>query len=160
MANISTYATKATPVGADKTIGTDSADGTTKNFLFSALPAPDVLNFFDIGGGFTGKPAGSQTVLLGTVARAWNIAANFAGSYGACITNPTATATFTINKIVAGATTAIGTMVVSTGGVFTFTTTSGAVQSLAAGNTLQVVAPGTADSTLADASFVLTGKLY
>jgi len=37
MPNITTYATKATPIGADRLVGTDSADGSTKNFLVSAL---------------------------------------------------------------------------------------------------------------------------
>ncbi len=35
MPAITTYPTKATPVGADKFLGTDSADGSTKDFTIT-----------------------------------------------------------------------------------------------------------------------------
>jgi hypothetical protein len=108
---------------------------------------------YDIVCSLAGKPDASEAVLEMTFTRTVNFAGNFSGSYGTVGTNPTSTATYTVNKNGSS----IGTIVVSTGGVVTFTTTSGATQSFAAGDRLDVTAPGTQDATLSDAAFTLAG---
>jgi hypothetical protein len=108
---------------------------------------------YDVVCSLAGKPDASEAVLEMTFTRAVSFAGNFAGSYGTVGTNPTSTATYTVNQNGSS----IGTIVVSTGGVVTFTTTSGAAQSFAAGDRMLVTAPGTQDATLADAAFTLAG---
>jgi VCBS repeat-containing protein len=107
----------------------------------------------DIPCSYLGKPGAGASVQLFTAVRAINFAANFAGAYGTVGTNPTATALYTVNKNGS----AIGTVSIATTGVFTFATTSGAVQSLAAGDRMTVVAPTAQDTTLADVGFTLPG---
>jgi hypothetical protein len=72
-------------------------------------------------------------------------------------TNPTATMTFALNKIVAGTPTAIGTIAFSTSGVPTPTFASPVT--LAAGDVLQIVAPGSPDATGADVGMSFKGTL-
>jgi hypothetical protein len=110
---------------------------------------------FDLVSGFVGAPTAGLLVYLATMAHTINFAANFSGSYGTVGTNPTATAVFTVLN---GATT-IGTISISTSGVFTFATTSGTSKTAVAGDRLKITAPGTADATLADVAFTLAGTL-
>lgn len=156
MPNISTYATKGTPVAADRLIGTDSADGSTKNFRVDAL-----YNFYDLPGGFEAAPASGDILLRFIAPRALGFPANFAGAVGAIATNPTtAYSGGNIITVKKGATT-IGTIAISTGGVYTFATTSGAAQSLASGDVLTVIAPAaTADATANGAAFTLIATVY
>jgi hypothetical protein len=72
-------------------------------------------------------------------------------SYGTCGTNPTSTATYTVNKNGG----AIGTIAIATNGVFTFATTGGTTQAYVAGDIITVVAPSTQDTTLANVAFTL-----
>jgi hypothetical protein len=104
---------------------------------------------YDIASGLPGLPGASALVLIFTATRAITIPANLSGSTGTVGTNPTSTATYTINKNGSS----IGAVIVSTLGVVTFTTTSGTAKSLASGDRLTVVAPGSQDATLADVSF-------
>jgi VCBS repeat-containing protein len=108
---------------------------------------------YDVAGGLPGLPGAGATVLIFTAVRAVAFPANFSGSRGSVGVNPTATAAYTIKN---GSTT-IGTISISTGGAFTFTTTSGTSKSLAAGDRLTVIAPGSQDATLSDVSFTLAG---
>jgi len=96
---------------------------------------------------YVSKPAASLAVNV-PMAMAMTMAANFAGSVGYCTTPPAATATFNVYKVVAGTPTSIGTVAISTGGVFTFTAASPA--SFAIGDVLRVTAPSSQDSALAD----------
>jgi hypothetical protein len=109
---------------------------------------------YDIIMAYIGTLPGSQPVLLMTFDRAVIFQGNLAGSAGSCGTNPTATATFTVNQN----SSPIGTIVVSTGGAVTFTTTGGAAQQFAIGDILQVDAPSMADATLANIAFTLSGR--
>lgn len=86
----------------------------------------------------------SQIVGLYTFTSPVTFAANWSGSYGSCGVNPTSSATFTVYKNG----TSVGTVVVSTGGVFTFSTTSGGTVLYNTGDIFKVVAPSSQDATL------------
>ncbi len=114
---------------------------------------PIVAAPYDIVCSLVGNPGASATVLIFTAVRAVNFPANLGGSYGTVGTNPTSTAAYDIKKN--GST--IGAVSISTGGAFTFTTTSGAAKSLAAGDRLTIIAPSSQDATLSDVGFTLAG---
>ncbi len=116
--------------------------------LVGATAAP-----YDIAAGLPGLPGAGALVLIFTAVRAVALPANFSGSTGSVGANPTATAAYDVLKNGAS----IGTISISTGGAFTFTTTSGTAKSLASGDRLTVTAPGSQDVTLADVSFTLAG---
>lgn len=126
-----------------------NASGLLDKTILPAVP-------YDFAGGIPGKPTAAQVVAKFVVGRAMTFPANFAGSAWAAGTAPAAAATFTVNSNG----TAIGTIVFAASATTaTFTTTSGAAQSLAAGAVLTIVAPATADSALSDASGTLVGVL-
>ena len=106
---------------------------------------------YDVISTFIGVPPNSQTICLVTLARTLNFPANFANSVGSCGTNPTATATLTVYKNGVS----VGTVSISTSGVFSFST-SGAIQ-FNAGDILSVVTQPSADATLANISVSLAG---
>lgn len=108
---------------------------------------------YDVVASYVGKPAAGALVLILTHVRAVSFAANFSGSYGTVGTNPTATATYTVKKNGSS----IGTVAISTGGVFTFATSGGAAQSFAAGDRMTIEAPSPQDTTLADVGITLAG---
>ena len=133
-------------VSGSTTAGQIAAWDASGNLVSTAAP-------YDIASGLAGKPGASALVLIFSAPRAVSFAGNFANSKGTAGVNPTVTATYTINKNGSG----IGTIAVSTGGVVTFTTSSGAAQALAIGDRLTVVAPSSQDATLADVAFTLAG---
>jgi hypothetical protein len=103
-----------------------------------------------------GKPAASQPVIIYTCAGApITFPANFTSpsAKGSVGVNPTATATYTVQKNGVTA----GTIVISTLGVFTFATTSGLPFTLNIGDRFTAIAPGTQDATLSDVGFTLLG---
>lgn len=109
---------------------------------------------YDIGFFISGAPTNSQMVLRFKAPRAFILPGNASGSKGTVGTNPTSTAAFDVLKNGSS----IGSISVSTGGVFTFTTTSGNPVSFAVDDILAIVAPTSADATMADIGvvFVMT----
>ncbi len=131
-------------VGADGEVWTaDSA--ATHGVKWGAQP-------YDVAFFWLGLPVVGASAVF-TATRPVALAANFAGSQGSVAVNPTATATFTVKN---GGTT-IGTVAISTGGAFTFATTSGTAKTLAAGDRLTVDPPNPQDATLSDPSFTFAG---
>lgn len=108
---------------------------------------------YDVGLYIPGKPGDGAEVFKFVAVRAVEWPDDWAGSYGHIGTNPTDAANvLTIKKNG----TSVGTISISTGGVFTFATTA-AETTLAAGDRLTIENQGTADSTAADIGFNLKG---
>jgi hypothetical protein len=106
---------------------------------------------FDFG---EGAPPGTEpgNTLAIQVPRNIVIPADFTGSVGNALTNPTGTATFTI-ALDGGA---IGTITISALGVVTFTSsTPGDNVNVAAGSVISISAPVPANATLAGVTFTL-----
>lgn len=118
----------------------------------------------DIGGGGAGSydlevsiaatPTASAVVRKIPIARTLTFPANFAGSVGTISTNPTSSFMLSVKSDA----TEIGTITISTGGVFTFATTGAVEKVLTPGAVLTVVAPAVADATAANIAIVLFGS--
>ncbi len=110
--------------------------GQDQTFRINGLP---FVNLYPMGGFFfTTPPSASQVLFLHSVTDKCTLADNFAGSVGDVGTNPASS--FVMDVLVNGV--AVGTITISTGGVFTFDTTGGAVV-LLPGDRLSVTAPAT-----------------
>lgn len=116
--------------------------------LASGLNAIYRVGFF-----FTNAPSSSEILLLHTFSDDATFADDFAGSVGDIGTNPAATFDLDVQKNGVS----VGTISISTGGVFTFTT-SGASVSFVAGDQLRVVGPAT-PGTAANVSITFKGAL-
>ena len=123
-------------------------DGAAWQTVSSAAPLRPIAFFF------TTTPTSSEVLLLYTAAESITLADDFAGSVGDVGTNPTASFVLDVQKNGAS----VGSITISTGGAFTFATT-GTTVSLAAGDQLKVVAPASADATVANVSITLKGSL-
>jgi hypothetical protein len=115
----------------------------------------DIL--FEFLGG--SPPTASQVLGIYVALRSERFFANFDGgsvggvaAKGTVVTNPTAT--FTAN-VYRNAAELIGTISISTSGVFTFATTGGVSFDLTAGQFLKIVGPASPDATIADIGFSL-----
>ena len=124
-----------------------------------ASPATARVNLgvsdYRVGFFFTTAPSGSEVLALHVATSAFTFPANFASptSKGAVGTNPAASFAMDVQKN--GST--IGTITISTGGVFTFATASGTAKSVAVGDVIKIVAPATPDASIANAAITLVG---
>jgi len=114
------------------------------------ITAPAPFAFF-----ISGKPAVGAKYSIVTPFTA-TIPASLAGSRFFTSTVSTGAPVFTVNRVVGGTTTAFGTFTITAGSA-TVATLAGSGGSLAVGDALQIVAPGTQDATLADISFTVLG---
>jgi hypothetical protein len=109
-------------------------------------------NEVDIGLFFPGGPPLTNQLLAKFIAaRAMTLPGNLVGSVGHVGTNPTGSFVMTVS--VGGS--SVGTITVSTGGVFTFATTAGAAVPVVAGDEIEIEAPAGTDATVADIAVTL-----
>ncbi len=110
---------------------------------------------YDIPLSFSGTPTAGQ--LIGKLIAVRDIAlpANFSGAVGHVGTNPSAT--FAIDVQDNGST--IGTISISSGGAFTFTTSAGTAKTVTSGHRIEFYAPANspADATVANIAATLKG---
>lgn len=131
--------------------GEDGYDG--EDSMIPGPAGPPGTRQISISMFFPGAPIALQLMLQFTAPVAFTFPANFSGSLGDIGTNPTATTVLTV--ALNGAT--IGTISISTGGVFTFATSGGVNVSVAAGDKLTVVNQTPTDATAADFSVSFLG---
>lgn len=133
-------------------------DGTASG-LFGAIlvsaTSGGVTLPYDIPLSFAGTPTAGQLIGKVIAVRDIDFEANFSGSSGHVGTNPGAT--FAIDVQDDGA--SIGTLSVSTGGAFTFTTSGGTAKTVAAGSRIEFYAPANspAEATVAKIAATLAG---
>lgn len=109
----------------------------------------------EISVAYYGTPTSSEIIGKMIVANNLEFLANFSGSVGAVEVNPTAT--FAIDVQDDGV--SIGTVSISTGGVFTFTTAGGTAQTVNAGSIIEFIAPASVDATISDIFIALSGSV-
>lgn len=106
------------------------------------------VSFFD-------KPIADQVIGRFFLGRDVTIPANMSGARGRVGVNPTGAVSLTLRDDGVN----IGTVSISTGGVVTFTTTSGTAKVVAAGSILDLVMQSTADATLENIELVILGTV-
>ena len=114
-----------------------------------------ITTSYRVGFFFTTAPSASEVLALHVASEAFTFPANFASpdSKGAVGTNPAASFALDVQKN--GST--IGTITISTGGAFTFATSSGTSKSIAVGDVIKVVGPSSADASIANVAVTLVG---
>lgn len=122
-----------------------------------------IANHYRIGFFFTSTPTASEVLLLHVASDAFTFPANFASpnSMGAVGTNPTASFALDVQRQVggSGSFTSIGTITISTGGAFTFATSSGTAKSIAAGDVIKIIGPSTPDASVANVAITMMGSI-
>jgi hypothetical protein len=121
---------------------------------YEDMVAVTVVNSYDVAFYVAGEPGDGVAIGTFVATRAFTLADDFAGSRGHCAVVPDATAVFDVQKNGSS----IGSVSISTGGVFTFSTTGGG-ESFAAGDRLTILAPSPADVDLADVAISFFGLL-
>lgn len=110
---------------------------------------PDALVFraraYDFGFTFGSEPSTSTVIQRVQISRAITIPADMSGSTGTVATNPTSSYVVDVQDD----SVSIGTITISTGGSFTFATTSGIAKNVAAGSVITFTSPAGADGTVA-----------
>jgi hypothetical protein len=156
---------KTTPVDADEMPLVDSAaSNVLKKITWANIKATLKTYFdtlyatvsqpFDLMAFYPGVPTTSAIVTRVPVARAITFPANFSGSYAKAATAATASTAIDVQNNGSS----IGTITFAAAGtIATFTTVSGTSKSLVAGDILSIIAPASADATIANIGFVLAG---
>jgi len=108
---------------------------------------------YDLGMAFSGVPGNSEIMLRLAIVREVTLGANFSGAVGSIGTTATATTALDVQDDGIS----IGTISISTGDVFTFTTTGGTSKVITAGSILTIVNQATADGTAANISVTFKG---
>lgn len=109
---------------------------------------------YDITASIFGLPANGETSVRFVTVRAFNIAANFSGSYAKSSIAATASTVFSVQKNGSQ----VATITFASAGTSGTFSTQAAV-SFAAGDRFSIVAPATADATLADIDFAIAASL-
>lgn len=128
------------------TLTVTNGDGASGNPTVE-LPAQP----FDIASFYPGVPGNSQVLLRFVATRAVTLPSSLTGSQGSAGAASTGTATIDVKKNGSN----VGTVVFTASATATFT--AGSPISLAAGDILTLVAPASADATLADIAITLAG---
>lgn len=115
--------------------------------------AADTGALYAVAGFFNSAPTTSEVILRHIFTHPVVFPANFSGSVGHVGTNPAATFAIDVQKN--GST--CGTISISTGGTFTFTSSGGTAVSFAASDRMTWVAP-TADASIANFCATLAGR--
>lgn len=129
----------AGPTGATGPQGPAGADATTSR----------IISFFV---SFT--PDASEVLCLYPILESTTLPDNFSGSVGVVLTNPTSSFVIDVQKNGVS----VGSITISTGGVFTFNTT-GTTVSLVSSDYLTFVAPATPDATIKNFGVTMTGEI-
>lgn len=130
-----------------------SAIGNDIQSLFAVGGASSTGDEVNMGLFVPGKPDGGVEVLRHPLARGVLFPANFTGSRGSLRVNPTLAISFGVFKNAVS----VGTIDVSTGGVYTFATSGGAPVTFNTGDILTITAPATQDVTAEDFGITLKG---
>lgn len=112
-----------------------------------------VLPAYDVGFYVPGLPDDGSVAGAFRFPRAARMEKDFAGSIGACLVNPTSTAVLDVKRNNAS----IGTISISTSGVFTFATSGSGAEMWAVNDILTITAPTPQDITLSDVMLTLKG---
>jgi len=143
------------PVGTDEFHFIRSNGDSPETFSSHRAPLSEIPSPYDVPLSFAGTP--DAGALMGKLIAVRDLAfeANFSGSAGHVGTNPGAT--FAIDVQDDGV--SIGTISISSGGAFTFTTVSGAAKTVASGSRIEFWAPSDspAEATVADIAATLKG---
>ncbi|NML88764.1 hypothetical protein HHL26_06745 [Sphingobium sp. TB-6] len=110
---------------------------------------------YRIGFFFTTAPTSSEVLALHIATEDFEIPANFGApaSRGAVEVHPAATFALDVQKNGSS----IGTITISTGGVFTFVTVGGTAKSVAEGDVIKVVGPASADAAITNVAITIVG---
>jgi hypothetical protein len=149
------------PLGTDEFHFIRSNGDSPETFSSFKASLSDLLglatNLYDVPLSFSGTPDAGALIGKLIAVRDIDFPANFSGSVGHVGTNPDAT--FAIDVQDDGST--IGTISISTGGAFTFTTAGGTVKTIANGSRIEFYAPSNspAEATIADIAATLKGTV-
>lgn len=150
---------KMTIGGTDGDVIVDDAAGesvtiakwTTRRALLSEIGIGSGSSSYDMRFGFISPPTTDQIIDTIVIPRDITIAANMLGSVGRVGVNPTAS----FAMLLKDDGTTIGTITVSTSGVFTFTTVGGTSKTIVAGSVLTLQAPTAVDATVANMTMTI-----
>jgi len=119
----------------------------------TGLTAALEKNRYNVPFGFTTAPTASEVLLIHVFAQAVTFAGNWASSRGTVGANPASSFVLTVAKNGSS----VGTITVSTAGAVTFSSTSGAAVSFAAGDVMRITGPASPVAGIENAAFTLLG---